>query len=94
MDIMILNLPRDINKYQLTQMFKKYGKVDDCNLIMDEKNRTFKGFAFVTMRGEGEASAAIEALHGTKVGGKKIRVKISEQKNDEGTISKNDAAEE
>jgi len=77
MNIIVLNLPKDIKKGALAQLFMKYGKVSSCNLVMDKDTGQSKGFGFIKMLDDAEANAAIEGLHGSKVGGKKIRVKVS-----------------
>lgn len=77
MKIIILGLAREITQKDLTELFKSYGEVESCDLVMDVKTGNSKGFGFVEMLNEDEANKAIKALHDTKVGGKKIRVKVS-----------------
>lgn len=77
MKIIILNLNRETKVEQLEALFKKYGTVESCNLVMDDETGDSKGFGFVEMSDEAEANAAIAGLHGTKVDNKKIRVKVS-----------------
>lgn len=75
MKIIILNLPKNTSSEQLEEMFRPYGSIDSCNMVMDNKTDISKGFGFVEMPSEEEAKAAITALHGKKVGALKIRVK-------------------
>jgi RNA recognition motif-containing protein len=75
MKLMVLNLPRDFNKLDLIKLFKTHCEIEECHVVMDENTYQSKGFAFVTMKDETEALAAIEALHQHKIGKKKIRVK-------------------
>jgi RNA recognition motif-containing protein len=79
MKIIVLNLHRDTTKEKLRDLFKFYGQVESVQLVMDKEKGTSKGFGFVEMPDEIEATAAIAALHGKKVGGNKIRVKVSDQ---------------
>jgi RNA recognition motif-containing protein len=44
---------------------------------MDEETEKSKGFGFVEMVRPEDADTAIEALHGKKIDGRKIRVKIA-----------------
>ena len=75
MKLIALNLPRDLDEQNLEKLFKVHGNVTACNLILDGKTGTSKGFGFVEMELEEEAMVAIEKLHGTKVNQNKIRVK-------------------
>ncbi len=77
MNIIALNLPRDLTNEGLSEMFSAYGEVSSAQLVMDKERGTSKGFGFVEMPDSGEAQTAITALHGKKVGGNKIRVKVS-----------------
>lgn len=80
MDIIALNLPKDITQEELTALFAPHGKVSDCTLVMDKATQVSKGFGFVTMPDESEANEAIKVLHGSRVRRHKIRVKPSESK--------------
>ena len=75
MKLIALNLPRDLGEQDLEELFKTHGNVTACNLVLDDKNGTSKGFGFVEMELEQEAMVAIEKLHGTRVSKNKIRVK-------------------
>ncbi|MDA0782652.1 MAG: hypothetical protein PQ612_08820 [Rickettsiales bacterium] len=83
MKIIVLNLNRNLEQKKLEKLFVKYGKVDSCNIVTDKETGRSKGFGFVQMPDESEATAAITALHGTQVSGSKIRVKISDNKDEE-----------
>ena len=53
---------------QLRELFAEYGEVVDVNIIGN------KGFGFVEMSSSEEAEAAKEALDGTEVQGRTLRV--------------------
>jgi len=72
---MALNLPRDFDENALARLFKTYGNIKGCTLVMDEKTGKSKRFGFVEMALEHEGEAAIKELHGKKIGQDKIRVK-------------------
>ena len=61
-------------------MFQGYGSVQSCNLVMDGKTGTSKGFGFVEMPNPGEAKAAMKNLNATQLDGNLIRVKKAEPK--------------
>jgi len=78
MKLMVLNLPRDLTEDELAKMFKSHGNIRGCDLVMDTQTGQSKGFGFVEMALDHEGVAAIEALHGMKLGKKKIRVKAAD----------------
>lgn len=75
MKLIALNLPRDLSEQDIAELFKTYGNIKACNLILNEDSGKSKGFAFVEMALEHEGEIAIKELHGSKVGKNKIRVK-------------------
>jgi len=75
MKLLIRNLARTITEAELRAMFEAYGTVQFCNLVMDEKTGSSKGFGFVGMPKQGEAKAAMKNINGQEVAGSKIRVK-------------------
>ncbi len=77
MKLIVLNLPRDFNEASLVELFKAYGDVGICNIVMDDNTNISKGFGFVEMVKENEATTAITALHHSKLGKNKIRVKLA-----------------
>jgi len=80
MKLLIRNLARSTTEVELKEMFEAFGDVQYCNLVMDEKLGTSKGFGFVEMPKVGAAKAAMKNLNGKNIGGNKIRVKKAEDK--------------
>ena len=74
MRIYVGNMPFSTNEAQLTNMFHNHGTVDSVSVVMDRDTGRAKGFAFVEMNNQGEANAAIHALHGTDCDGRTIVV--------------------
>ncbi|PCI57263.1 MAG: RNA recognition motif containing protein [Alphaproteobacteria bacterium] len=75
MKLIALNLPRDLSEQDIAELFKTYGNIKACTLVLNEDSGKSKGFAFVEMALEHEGEIAIKELHGSKVGKNKIRVK-------------------
>jgi len=75
MKLIVLNLPRDFSEDELAKLFKAHGNIRACDLVIDDKTGTSKGFGFVEMAVENEAEDAIRELHGSKLNKNKIRVK-------------------
>jgi len=85
MKLLIRNLARTITESELLVLFEKYGSVQSCTVVKDEKTKSSKGFAFIEMPKPGEAKAAVKNLNGKDVAGNKIRVKKAETKKNKST---------
>jgi len=79
MKLIILNLPRNLDEDALAQLFKAYGNIISCNLVMDDKTGKSKGFGFIEMALEHEALIAIKALHNSMIDKNKIRVRPADK---------------
>lgn len=79
MKLIALNLPRDFTEDELAKLFKTYGNIRSCDLVMDGNTGGSKGFGFVEMAVETEALDAIKDLHGSKISRKRIRVKAADK---------------
>jgi RNA recognition motif-containing protein len=78
MKILVRNLTRSITEKEIEELFKKYGAVESCDLVLDKSTRKSKGFGFVEMPNTDEANKAIKQLNGKKFVNHLIRVKIAE----------------
>jgi RNA recognition motif-containing protein len=72
--IYVGNLSYDTDNGSLDQMFKPYGTVTSAQVIMDRMTGQSKGFGFVEMGSPSEAKAAIDALDGTELNGRAVKV--------------------
>ena len=75
MKLIVLNLPRDLGENALAELFKAHGEIKSCDLVLDDKTGTSKGFGFVEMASASDAETAIKELHGSRISKNKIRVK-------------------
>jgi RNA recognition motif-containing protein len=57
------NLNYRATENDLGSLFSEYGNVESVKMVMDKMTGRARGFAFVEMPNEEEASRAIEALH-------------------------------
>ncbi len=80
MKLLVRNLARSITEKELTDLFKEFGMVQSCNLVLDKETGKSKGFAFVEMPKVGEVKVAIKNLNNKEIAGEKIRVKKVENK--------------
>ncbi len=76
------NLPYSINDEKLMQYFSSHGQVHSAKVITDRDSGRSKGFGFVEMSSDQEATNAIESLHGKEFEGRSINV--SEARESEG----------
>ncbi len=74
MNIYIGNLDYSLQEDDLKQIFGKYGEVTSVKLITDKFTGKGKGFGFVEMTEEKEATTAINELDGTEINGRNIKV--------------------
>ena len=68
------NLPYSATEQSLTAKFAAHGTVESAKLITDRDTGQSKGFGFVEMSRDSEASAAIQALNGTDFEGRPMKV--------------------
>jgi RNA recognition motif-containing protein len=66
----------------LQAMFEAFGAVTSAVIIMDKFTGQSKGFGFVEMTNDDEAQAAIKALDGTEVDGRRIGVSVAKPRED------------
>ncbi len=68
------NLPFSITEDELRAAFESHGSVESVNVIMDRDTGRPRGFAFVEMADASAADAAMQALDGSDMGGRSLRV--------------------
>ena len=68
------NLSYSVDNRELESLFASHGSVTSANVITDRDTGRSKGFGFVEMDTEQQASAAISALHGKDVDGRNLTV--------------------
>ena len=73
-NIYVGNLPYTTTEAELQQTFEAYGAVSRTTVITDRETGRSRGFGFVEMENDAEADAAIEALNGADMGGRKLVV--------------------
>lgn len=74
MNIYVGNLHYHLEESQLKDAFSQYGQVGDVKIIIDKFTGRSKGFGFVEMPNDGEGQAAIDALDGTELQGRTMKV--------------------
>ena len=82
--IYVGNLSFDATEAQLSDLFGAYGTVQSVSIITDRDSGRPRGFAFVEMADDSEASAAIEGLNGTELGERALNVNEARPKTNRG----------
>ena len=75
----VSNIPFRFREPDLRTMFEKFGKVNEVEIIFNERGS--KGFGFVSFANKTDAEAAKKALHQTKVDGRVIEVNDATARN-------------
>src|SRR5262245_40567168 len=73
-NIYVGNLVWECSSDDLTQLFSAYGQVKSSQVIMDRDTGRSRGFGFVEMPSDDEASKAIQALNGSQFKGRPLTV--------------------
>ena len=68
------NLSYNTTEEGLRNLFQAYGSVASAKIISDRDTGVSKGFGFVEMGSDNEASAAINGTNGTDLDGRQIKV--------------------
>ena len=68
------NLSFNTTEGDLLDLFKQAGNVTTCNLIVDKFTNKSRGFAFVEMGGQEEATKAIADFNGKELDGRALTV--------------------
>ena len=84
MRLYVGNLPYSVDTDQLRDLFMPYGEVRDAHLVMDRETNRPRGFAFVEMGSDAEASAAMEGLDGSSLDGRNLKVNIAKPRESRG----------
>lgn len=80
MTIFVSNISFKVSESELKRAFEDFGVVNSCKLVYDKDTKKSKGYGFVEME-ETESLKAIKGLNGVSLGGRELKVKVSEPKN-------------
>jgi RNA recognition motif-containing protein len=78
--IYVGNLSYGTTEDSLRSLFSAHGEVESVAVIVDRDSGRSKGFGFIEMRDEDAAKAAISALDGQELDGRRIRVNEANEK--------------
>jgi RNA recognition motif-containing protein len=66
-----------VTEADLRQAFGAFGDIADCIVMTDRATGQSRGFGFVTMSNRKDAGAAVEALDGSEINGRRIGVNVA-----------------
>ena len=78
-EIYISGLPFKATKVEVTQLFAKYGSVDNVRHL-GRKDTFSLGYGFVEMKNDAEADKAIAGLNGQDMEGRYLKVEVASPK--------------
>ncbi len=78
MNIFVAKLSYDTQDSDLQNAFEEYGEVESVKIIMDKFTGKSKGYGFVEMPNDEEATNAINGLNDVEMDGRTIVVKKAE----------------
>lgn len=74
MNLYVSNLSYTLTDDELRAAFEAFGDVSSARVILDRESGRSRGFGFVEMPNNTQATAAIEGMNGAEVGGRPIKV--------------------
>ena len=80
-NIYVGNLSWGMSDNDLQRTFEEYGSVDSARVVTDRDTGRSRGFGFVEMPNDSEASAALNALNGTEIDGRVLKVNEAKPRN-------------
>ncbi len=78
------NLSYNVTTEALRACFTECGEVSDTHVVTDRDTGRPRGFAFVTMTTEAEATHAIERLNNAMFEGRPLKVNVAEERSSRG----------
>ena len=84
MKIFVGNLSFSATEESVRSLFETHGAVDRVSIMTDRETGRSRGFGFVEMGNDNEASKAVSVLNGKEVGGRALTVNEARPKTDRG----------
>jgi RNA recognition motif-containing protein len=78
------NLAFQTTSQELQDLFAQAGNVESAIIVEDRETGRSRGFAFVEMSTNDEASAAIEQFNGKEIGGRALKVNEAKPRENRG----------
>lgn len=82
MKIYVGNLPYSVRDSELEEMFTTFGEVTSATVIIERETNRSKGFGFVEMENNTEATAAINEMNNREINGRGLKVSEAKPRED------------
>ena len=86
-NLFVGNMSFQTTESDLQTLFQPFGQVTRIHIVMDRETGRARGFAFVEMPNDDEATKAIAALDGKDFGGRNLKVNEARPKTEGGPRS-------
>jgi RNA recognition motif-containing protein len=80
LNLYVGNLPKTASEDDVRKLFEAHGQISQVKLIKDNFTGELRGFGFIEMPNGAEAQAAIKALDGSELEGRKLIVNEAKPK--------------
>jgi len=77
--VYVANLSKKVDERELRDKFRKYGRIDNYNIVYDPIVRESRGFGFVTFESKSDAQDAVRDLDGLEFEGRDLIVQIAKR---------------
>ena len=78
--LFIGGLAWETDTHSLRSAFEEFGEVEDAVVVTDRETGRSRGFGFVTLRESAAAQSAKDAMDGTALDGRNIRVDFAQER--------------
>jgi len=82
MNIYVGNLSYELTDDELREAFESFGQVESAKVIKDQYSGRSRGFGFVEMSDDDEASSAIDGLNDKELKGRSLKVNKARPRSD------------
>jgi len=82
MKIYVGNLPYSVRDSELEEMFTTFGEVTSATVIIERETNRSKGFGFVEMENNAEATTAINEMNNREMNGRGLKVSEAKPRED------------
>jgi transformer-2 protein len=73
-NLFVTGIAPSLTEATLSQLFERYGEVENCSIMVDPHTKESRGFGFVKMTTSDQADAAKEALQGETHDGRTLSI--------------------
>jgi RNA recognition motif-containing protein len=76
-NLIVNYIPQSFSESDLLELFKPYGQIESCKIVMDKVTAQSLGYGFVKFVNEEDAASAITGLTGTQIMNKTLKVSVA-----------------